>query len=418
MTRVAGNKSFWEDSYRYIDTENIGMISFAQYIFGVSFSKWDKIDPWEVICRMFDDKEDSYLDKEEVEKLLKIVESAGNPNSIKLKESLISKYSETPTMTYEQFKKHFSHYTEIIDICQAALLSVLEISEEQQIITKFENQAAGHAGDILKDGATILKSYCEREFRFYELIKKLPKIQNFFATYYGRKSRAQDGAFQYYIVMEDLTHGMKQPCIMDLKMARNTWEPTAPAKKKVEQSTLDRISTSGELGFRICGMRAWQIKKKEYIIRDKPWGMYIKSTQMEAALRSFFHNGIQFRDDLVMEVLPQLYDILEWFKVQRIFRFYGSSILFVYDGANVDKPVIKAKMVDFAHTVRIRDGGKDDSYKYGLVTLIDILENILGRKKRTKSIATSTNGGMMGGGSGGGGPGGVGVGTVGSGYNL
>jgi len=92
---------------------------------------------------------------------------------------------------------------------------------------------------------------------------------------------------------------------------------------------------------------------------------------------------------LITEVLPQLYNILEWFKAQRIFRFYGSSILFVYDGANVEKPVIKAKMVDFAHTVRIRDGGKDDSYKYGLVTLIDILENMLGKKRRTKSVITN-----------------------------
>jgi len=133
-------------------------------------------------------------------------------------------------------------------------------------------------------------------------------------------------------------------------------------------------------------MRTWQIEKKEYIVRDKPWGMGIKVTQMEAAIRSFYHNGIIFRNDLVGEVLPQLYDILEWFKAQRIFRFYGSSVLFVYDGANVDKPVIKVKMVDFAHTVRIRDGGKDDSYKYGLATLIDILEGMLGKKSRTKSV--------------------------------
>jgi len=132
-----------------------------------------------------------------------------------------------------------------------------------------------------------------------------------------------------------------------------------------------------------------KLKKKEYIIRDKPWGMGIKVTQMEAALRSFFHNGVHFRNDLVTEVLPQLYDILEWFKAQRIFRFYGSSILFVYDGANEDRAVIKVKMVDFAHTVRIRDGGKDDSYKYGLATLIDILENMVGRKRRTKSVITN-----------------------------
>jgi len=183
--------------------------------------------------------------------------------------------------------------------------------------------------------------------------------------------------------LEDLTHGMIQPCIMDLKMGRNTWEPTAPAKKRIEQATLDKISTSMVLGFRICGMRAWQLEKKEYIIRDKPWGMAIKAVQMEGALRSFFNNGKSFRSDLVIEILPQLYSFLEWFKAQRIFRFFGSSILFVYDGATLDKPIIRVKMVDFAHTVRIRDGGKDDSYKFGLVTLIDLLEGMNGKKKET-----------------------------------
>lgn len=33
-------------------------------------------------------------------------------------------------------------------------------------------------------------------------------------------------------------------------------------------------------------------------------------------------------------------------------------------------------MVDFAHVVKIRDGGKDDEYKFGLYTLLRLLENI------------------------------------------
>uniref|UniRef100_A0A6B2LA02 Kinase n=1 Tax=Arcella intermedia TaxID=1963864 RepID=A0A6B2LA02_9EUKA len=301
-------------------------------------------------------------------------------------EEINRKFVETPKMNFEQFKKNFSHHTQIIFICQIALLRVLEITTDQPKTTKFENQAAGHAGDILKDGETIFKRYCEREFLFYELIKKLPKIRGFFANYYGRKSIGKEGIVEHYIVLEDLTHGMKQPCIMDLKMAKNTWEPTAPAKKRIEQATLDKISTSESLGFRICGMRIWQIQSKEYIVRDKPWGMGIKVNQMEAALRSFFHNGQTFRTDLIEEVLPQLYDIFEWFKAQRIFRFYGSSILFLYDGAETEKPFIRAKMVDFAHTVRIKDGGKDDSYKFGLWTLIDILEGLLGRKSRMRSV--------------------------------
>jgi len=392
MTKVAGNKSFWEYSYRLVDTENVGMITFPQFIFGISFLKWDKIDAWEVVFRMFDDKEDGMLDKEESEKLIRTLEIHVRTKEIEWKKQIMPKFEESPKMSYDQFKKIFSNYPDILHVCQEAMLSILDgVNDDEKQITKFENQAAGHAGDILKDGATLLKSYCEREFRFYEVIKKLPKIQSFFATYHGRRTRTIDGIIQHYIAIEDLTHGMTQPCIMDLKMGRYTWEPTAPAKKRIEQGTLDKISTSETLGFRICGMRAWQIEKKEYIIRDKPWGMSIKVPQMESAIRSFFHNGKNLRGDLICEILPPLYSVLEWFKAQRIFRFYGSSILFLYDGSNLDKPVIRVKMVDFAHTVRIRDGGKDDSYKFGMVTLIDLLESMVGKKRELSPTNGSQN---------------------------
>lgn len=75
--------------------------------------------------------------------------------------------------------------------------------------------------------------------------------------------------------------------------------------------------------------------------------------------------------------------------MQSLFRFYGSSILFVYNGeltpnltsgsdsSNSPTPSISVKMVDFAHVVKVRDGGKDDEYKFGLHTLIRLFENIL-----------------------------------------
>lgn len=38
---------------------------------------------------------------------------------------------------------------------------------------------------------------------------------------------------------------------------------------------------------------------------------------------------------------------------------------------------ISVKMVDFAHTRRILDEGKDEGYKFGLYVLISILEKLL-----------------------------------------
>lgn len=40
--------------------------------------------------------------------------------------------------------------------------------------------------------------------------------------------------------MTDLTHGMLEPCIMDIKIGRRTWDPLASAEKKAtEEVVLD-----------------------------------------------------------------------------------------------------------------------------------------------------------------------------------
>eukprot|EP01128_Nolandella_sp_AFSM9_P002525 TRINITY_DN1288_c0_g1_i1.p1 TRINITY_DN1288_c0_g1~~TRINITY_DN1288_c0_g1_i1.p1 ORF type:complete len:184 (+),score=31.08 TRINITY_DN1288_c0_g1_i1:192-743(+) len=176
--------------------------------------------------------------------------------------------------------------------------------------------------------------------------------------------------------MEDLTHGMSSPCILDLKMGRSSSEPSAPSKKKVEQGALDRLSTSDGCGFRVTGMRVYNKAKDTFTVREKPWGIALGTVDLPRAIESFFHNGIVVRRDLFVEALAKVKVILQWFQCQRLFRFFGSSILFIYDGAVDDGPVT-VKMVDFAHTVLIRDGGKDEGYKFGLYTLVSILEQLL-----------------------------------------
>ena len=94
---------------------------------------------------------------------------------------------------------------------------------------------------MLKDRHTILKPLSDREFDFYELLKKqspdAPFIE-FFPHYYGCRSvEAEDGEHNRkliffvnfcilldslpridYIVLEDLTSGLEGPCVCDLKI--------------------------------------------------------------------------------------------------------------------------------------------------------------------------------------------------------
>lgn len=53
--------------------------------------------------------------------------------------------------------------------------------------------------------------------------------------------------------MEDLTHRYKFPCIMDIKMGRVTYDPSATKAKILSESV--KYPEQETLGFRINGYR-------------------------------------------------------------------------------------------------------------------------------------------------------------------
>ena len=83
---------------------------------------------------------------------------------------------------------------------------------------------------------------------------------------------------------------------------------------------MDTISTSKNLGFRVCGMRVYQSNLKTYIVKDKPWGMSVKDNDMEGALKLFIENGRWLRYEVAEAFLPKLKNILDWFEHQTDYR--------------------------------------------------------------------------------------------------
>jgi len=269
----------------------------------------------------------------------------------------------------------------IINAINSCLLSSVHFKGEDRKLDSFGHQAAGHGG-LLKEGNVIFKTYTDEEFMCYEMFKNHPEIIPFLPEYFGRDSRKNPvtNEIDYFIKLEDLTYEMEKPCIMDLKMGKCTFEPTAPTRKKLEQSTIDKVSTTETLGIRICGIRCYQPSTDSYVVKDKPWGTNVKAEMMGTELKVFIQNGTKMRYEILSEMLPILNQLRDYFLKQTSFRFYGSSILFVYDGANVN-PHVRVKMVDFAHTNKVDDGGIDESYLFGVFKVIQFFENLVSEGK-------------------------------------
>jgi len=242
---------------------------------------------------------------------------------------------------------------------------------------KFEHQTAGHEGSLLKQGADrIMKPVSKNEISFYEgFYKKYSTIQEFAPKFFGTQKKDE----KTYIVMEDLTAPFKKPCIMDIKMGISSVGEDATPEKRESMRKKDESTTTVSLGIRICGLRTYLPNKKEYIVKDKPWGKKVKENAMTESMGIFFNNGNLIRKEVVQAFLAKLKKIQEFFELQKNLRFYSSSLLFIYEGLDSEPVKVDVRMIDFAHVHEIHDGGRDDGYILGLKNLIKSFEGLVSK---------------------------------------
>jgi hypothetical protein len=221
------------------------------------------------------------------------------------------------------------------------------------------------------------------------------------------KSKYNDGYILPHIVLDDLTLNCKTPCVIDIKMGKQTYEPNADSSKKNRE--IVKCPYQVLTGFRITGMKVYNVKTKSYSYREKQFGRAVSpdGDQIIDALKLFFWNGLTIRKDVVSCVIERLKSILHWFQSQNDLHFYCSSILIIYDGTvhtnddvsittndvtsyddvsittnDVSSPqrvyfadfninLVQVKMIDFAHTLPSPYPKTiDHGYVLGLTTLI------------------------------------------------
>jgi Inositol polyphosphate kinase len=243
-----------------------------------------------------------------------------------------------------------------------------------------------------------------------------------------------------HLLLQDLTINYKQPCVMDLKMGTETFEPDAPEEKRLRETT--KYPQQSIFGFRIVGMRIYdpwhpEADDKGYRFYGKEYGRSLAThEQVRDAIRIFFggdnsnssSNASPFvakingddademdpgsssnadkggetkessppsviittqndgatstattiRFKAISSISQQIRLIRGWFDDNTMLRFCASSLLIVYEGdvSSTHTPDVTLVRMIDFGRVRRRTGG-DPGYRHGLRTLGHLLGDLV-----------------------------------------
>jgi inositol-hexakisphosphate 5-kinase len=128
----------------------------------------------------------------------------------------------------------------------------------------------------------------------------------------------------------------RHPSILDLKLGtqqHSSSDPPAKVRSKIKKC---KQSTSATLGVRFGGSQVWRPSDEGYMYRDKYFGRKLTDSQFAGTLRDFFDNGCRLRAELLPPLIRRLSIFRDTILNLPAYRFYSSSLLLIYEGADPD----------------------------------------------------------------------------------
>lgn len=325
---------------------------------------------------------------------------------------------------------------------------------------ELKHKAAGHDGTLIDDdGLLIFKPLNEQELRFYQDIQAKSNddehsddvpLASWMPVFLGvldeggnapndikginlmtdgsdtvnigtTKETSNDDS-KKFLVLQNLTACFNKPNIIDIKLGKILYDDKVTDEKRQRLRQVSEMTTSGTLGFRICGMRVQSndnIKKKmdqdhfelqsegEYIFVNKMFGRTRTLNDIEDAFEIYFANenlSTQRRNHLKTIFLQRLQLFFNTILNSEV-RMISSSLLFVYEGdsnrwdTNNDQdslinndfidydesddeeenyhpdlkaPLSSMSLIDFAHSKLTTGDGYDQNVIEGIESLLDI----------------------------------------------
>lgn len=238
--------------------------------------------------------------------------------------------------------------------------------------TRTQVQIGGHANTIQFSQETITKTSLSSEISFYlnlplKLVPFTPKLISFSDT---------------SLTLENLTLNFVSPCIIDLKLGTRLYSDIVPDSKKLKMLQTAIDTTSFLLGIRLVGAQIIHDESNTDIIVDRDFGKSLNSDTLSSGILKCFtnSNGNLVSRWVIELILEKLTRIEEIFRELDGFRFYGGSILIVYEGnvawtSEINKNAVVLKLIDFAHS-QLDAEGVDVGALKGIETLKLILERL------------------------------------------